>query len=148
MKNITGCEYAQKIKSSKQDKNLEPHISGCAECQEAQKISGWMRKFAAQTQPPQNLPAPGFLLFKARLLQKQTAAAQAVQPIFWMQIAALFLLVLTGGWLALKAETLFGSILQETFSSLLSAAPFFILGVIGAVVICFGFNYLLHKRSE
>jgi hypothetical protein len=148
MKKITGCEYASKIKSSKQDKNLEPHIAVCAECQEAQKISAWMQKFSAQTQPPQNLPAPGFLLFKARLLQKQSAAGRAVQPIFRMQIAALIFLILTSGWLVLKVEMPIGLILKETFFSLLSAAPFLILGIIGAIVICFAFNYLLHKSSE
>lgn len=148
MKKITGCEYANKIKFSKQDKNLEPHIAGCAECQEAQKISGWMQKFAAQTAAPQSLPAPGFLLFKARLLQKQSAATRAAEPIFRMQIVALFLLILTSIWLALKVETQIGLILKETFLSLLSAAPFLILGVVGAMVICFAFNYLLHKSSK
>src|SRR5688500_15426722 len=110
MKNITGCEYAGKIKSLKQDKNLRRHIAVCAECQEAQKISAWMQEFSAQTATPQNLPAPGFLLFKARLLQKQTAAARAAQPIFWMQIAVLILLILPGGWLVLKVKTPIGLI--------------------------------------
>ena len=148
MKKITGCEYANRIKSSKQDKNLELHIAGCAECQQSQKVSEWMTNFAAQTQQTQNLPAPGFLLFKARLLQKQSALTRAVQPIFWMQIVALFLLVLLSGWLVLKVEMPISSILKEIFLILLSVAPFLIPGVAGAIVICFGFNYLLHKTKE
>ena len=147
MKKITGCEYANKIKSSKQDKNLEPHVAGCAECQEAQKVSVWMQKFAAEIQPPENLPAPGFLLFKARLLKKQSAAERAAQPIFLMQFAALILIVLTSGLVVLKVETPIGSILKVTFLSLASVAPLFIFGAISAILICLGFAYLLRKAK-
>ncbi len=147
MKKITGCEYANKIKSSKQDKTLELHIAVCAECQQSQKVFDFMQKFAAQTQPP-NLPAPGFLVFKARILQKQSAAIRAVQPIFWMQIAASVLFISAIGWFLGKSQTPISSILKETFLSLLSVAPLFILGVVSAVLICFAFAYFLRETKE
>ena len=147
MKRIKGCEYANKIKSSKQDKTFEPHIAGCAECRESQKVFDFMQKFAAQTQPPQNLPAPGFLIFKARILQKQSAANRAILPIFWMQMAASVLLVLTIGWFLGKSQTPIISILKETFLSFLSVAPLFIFGVISAVLICAGFAYFLREKK-
>ena len=147
MKKITGCEYANKIKSSKQDKTLALHIAGCAECRQTQKVFNFMQKFAAQTQPQQNLPAPGFLIFKARLLQKQSAGMRVIQPIFWMQIIAVILLVSASGWFLLKGDTPIGSILKETFLSLLAVAPLFVFGVTGAVLICWAFNYFL-RRNE
>lgn len=148
MKKLTGCQYAAEINSSKQDKHLRQHIAGCPECQEAQKVSDWMRKFAAQTAAPQNLPAPGFLLFKGRLLQKQSAATRAAEPIFWMQIVALFLLILTSIWFALKVEMPIASILKEIFFSLLSVAPLLIFGVISAILICLGFAHFLRETKK
>jgi len=148
MKKTTGCEYANKIKSSKRDKNLELHIAGCAECQQSQKVFDFMQKFAAQSEPPQNLPAPGFLMFKARILQKQAALKRAVQPIFWMQIAASVLFVTTIGWFLGRSQTPIISILKGTLLSLLSVAPLFVIGAVSAVVICFAFNYFLHKANK
>ena len=147
MKKLTGCEYANKIKFSKEDKNLELHIAGCGECQQTRKVFDFMQKFAAQTPPPQNLPAPGFLIFKARILQKQTAANRAVQPIFRMQMAASVLFVSVIGWFLGKSPTPITSILKEAFLSLLSAAPLFIFGVISAVLICAAFAYFLREKK-
>lgn len=147
MKKLTGCEYANKIKSSKQDKTFELHIAGCAECQQTQKVFDFMQKFAAQTEPPQNLPAPGFLIFKARILQKQTAVNRAVQPIFRMQIAASVLFVSATGWFLGKSPIPITSILKETFLSFLSVAPLLIFGVISAVLICAAFAYFLREKE-
>ena len=121
---------------------------GDRELQETQMIDAWMQKFAGQTALPQNFSAPGFFLFKARLIEKQSAAARAVQPIVRMRIASAVIFALAIGWLLLKSQTPIGSLMKETFSSLLSVAPLFIVGAVSAVVICFAFNYFLHKANK
>ena len=121
---------------------------GDHELQEKQMIDAWMQKFAGQTALPQNLSAPGFLLFKARLIEKQSAAARAVQPIVRMRIASAVIFALAIGWLLLKNQTPIGSLMKETFSSLLSVAPLIVLSVMSAVLICFAFAYFLRETKE
>ena len=121
---------------------------GDRELQETQMIDAWMQKFAGQTALPQNLSAPGFFLFKARLIEKQSAAARAVQPIVRMRIASAVIFALAIGWLLLKSQTPIGSLMKETFSSLLSVAPLIVLSVMSAVLICFAFAYFLRETKE
>ena len=118
------------------------------ELQETQMVDDWMRKFAGQTALPQNLSASGFLLFKARLIEKQSAAARAVQPIVRMQIASAVIFALAIGWLLLKSQTPLGSLMKETFLSLLSVAPLIVLGVMSAVLICLAFAYFTRETKE
>lgn len=148
MKRINGCADAQKL--GQHDENLELHIAGCAECRQSQRVGVWMQKFAAATEPSANLPAPGFLLFKARLLKKQSAAERAVQPIVWMRIIAVVLLAATTGWLLIKSEAPTGSIVKETIMSFSPVAPLFFFVVIGAALFCLAFAYFLReaKTSE
>lgn len=152
MKKINGCRDARQIRRQAmrhgQDKNLERHVAECSECQKSREVFDWMRGFAEQTALPQNLPAPGFLLFKARLIDKQSAARHAVQPVIRMQIASAVIFALAIGWLLLKSQTPVGSLMKETFLSLLSVAPLFIIGVMSAILICFIFRYFLRETKE
>jgi hypothetical protein len=134
MKNLNGCREAKKITGVE---SLEIHIAGCAECAEAQKVAVWMQKFAAQTAPPENLRAPGFLLLKARLSRKQADASRAVKPIVWMQAASILMFVLGVVWLDIKIDAPILSALTGTFNLLVSVAPLFIVALSGALLICF-----------
>lgn len=148
MKKLTGCQYEQKVRGGATgDKNLEIHIAGCPECQESQKISDWMQKFAVQTPKPQNLPAPGFLMFKSRLIEKQSAVKRAVQPIVWAQIISALIVVLGIVYLQIKSEMPIGEILSQTFALLSSIAPLFIFSLISAALICFAFAYFLRETK-
>jgi hypothetical protein len=115
---------------------------------EIQTADAWMQKFAEQTALPQNLPAPGLLLFKARLIEKQSAVIRAVQPIIRAQIASVLIFALGAGWLLLKSRMQIGSLLKETFLSLSSVATLFVLGVSSAVLICLAFAYFLRETKE
>ncbi len=152
MKKIIYCRNAEKIRNEaagdKQDKSLERHIAECAECGKLQRASDWMQKFSAATAPPQNLPAPGLLLFKARLIEKQSAAIRAVQPIVRAQIASVLIFVLGTVWVLLKSRMQIGSLLKETFLSLSSVATLLVLGVSSAVLICLVFAYFLRETKE
>jgi hypothetical protein len=148
MNKIIYCRNAQKINQSNDDKNLERHFAECAECRKSQEVFDWMRELAAQTAPPQNLHAPGFLLFKAKLIEKQSAAARAVQPIVRMQIASAVIFASAIAWLLVKSQPPFGSLLKETFLSLSSVAPLFILAAASAVLICFAFAYFLRETKK
>ena len=127
------------------DNQIQP--DGDPELQKTQMVDDWMRKFAGQTALPQNLHAPGFLLFKARLIEKQSAADRAVQPIVRTQIAAAVIFALAIGWLPLKGQTPFGSLMKETFLSLLSVTPVIILGVMLALLICLAFAYFMRETK-
>jgi hypothetical protein len=131
-----------------QNSSNQMQYNGDHELQETQMVDAWMRKFAGQTALPQNSTAPGFLLFKARLIEKQSAAARAVQPLVRMQIASVVIFALAIGWLLLKSQTPVGSLMKETFSSLLSVAPLIVLGVMSAVLICLAFAYFLRETKE
>ena len=152
MNKLTGCEYEQKVRrqaiENRQDENFRMHIAGCPECQESQRVSDWMREFAAQTPKPQNLRAPGFLLFKARLIEKQTAVRRAIRPIVWAQIASVLIVLSAMVYLQLKSRMPIGEFLGETFASLSPIAPLFVFSLIVAAFICSGFAYFLRKTRH
>ena len=151
MKKTDYCEKAKKNYWEAMDepnKNLARHVADCPECRRLQKVNDWMQKFAAQTAPPKNLPAPGFLIFKARLIEKQAAATRAVLPIFWAQIASILVFAVGVGWLLLKGETSIGGLLKEAFLSLSTLAPLLAVGAASAVLICSVFAYLLRRTEK
>jgi hypothetical protein len=148
MKKTNGCREAEKIGRDGRGENLETHIDACAECLEARKVAEWMQKFAAQTAPPQNLRAPGFLLLKARLSRKQADANRAVKPIAWMQATAIVMLLLGVVWLEIKIDAPIFSTLSETFALLASVSPLFIFAIAGAALICFAFAYKMRGRKN
>jgi hypothetical protein len=150
MKGLMNCQLAEKILNSaaSDGENLETHIAICSECQEARRVSDWMQNFAALSSKPQNLPAPGLLLFKSRLVEKQTAARRAVRPIFWMQIVSALIVGLAVVYLQAKNSTSISEIFRETFASLSSVAPMFALSLLGAALICYGFAYSLRPKRK
>ena len=132
----------------KKDGQNQTNQIGLGSDRDTQVVDDWIQRFAAQTAPPQNLPAPGLLLFKARLTEKQSAAIRAVQPIIRAQIASVLIFALGAGWLLLKSRMQIGSLLKETFLSLSSVATLFVLGVSSAVLICLVFAYFLRETKE
>jgi hypothetical protein len=143
------CKYEEKTRNGAlRDEDFKIHISGCAECRETQRVSDWMQKFAAQVAPPQNLRTPGFLLLKARVIEKQSAASRAVQPIFWMQIASILMIIPGIIWLEIKSDTPILPVLTGAFASLSSVAPIFFFGVISAALICFAFAYKIRGTKH
>lgn len=152
MKKNNYCGKAEKILNrtalAEQNKNLELHIAGCAECRRLQAFSVWMQKLAAQTAAPENLPAPGFLLFKAKLIEKQFTVARAVQPIVWAQIASVAVFASAIVFFLLKSKMPVGGLLKDAFSSLSTVAPLLILSAAGFVLICGAFAYFLRRTQE
>lgn len=115
---------------------------------ETQIVSDWMQKLAGQTELPRQLPTPGFLLFKARLIEKQSAAARVLRTIAGMQIVSVGVFALGIGWLLLKSQLPIGLLLKKTFLSLSSVAPLLICGIITAALICLAFAHFLSKTTE
>jgi hypothetical protein len=146
------CQHEQKIRSrlikGEAGDNLESHIANCAECRESQKIFDWMQNFAGQTEPLQNLPAAGLLLFKARLVKKQITARRAVQPIALMQIASIILFALAVGFVLIKARAPVVSMLAETFLSLRSVVPLVFFSLLIAAFACAAFAYFLSGAKK
>ena len=137
------CEQAQKLR----DKDLEAHIAACDDCREAEKVSAWMQKFALRS-APRVLPAPGFILFKARLARKRVARNRAVKPIVWTQIFSALLVGLAFVYLQTVESFSIGGILNQTLARLKPLAPFMVLGLMSADLICSAFAYFLRETKK
>ncbi len=149
MKKLTGCQYEQKIRQgvAAENKNLETHMTGCPECRESQKVHDWMQKFKAQTPQPQTLPTPGFLLFKSRLVKKQSAAKRAVQPIVWAQIGSVGFAFAAIIYVQVETRLLLGEIFTETFNLLSSITLLFILSLAVGALVCLSFAYFIREMK-
>ena len=137
------CEQAQNL----QGKHLEAHVAACDDCREAETTSAWMRKLAANT-APRALPAPGLILFKARLNQKRAAASRAVKPIVWAQAFSALLVGATFVYLQTIESFSLGALLNQTLTRLKPLIPFFIFGLMSAGLICSVFAYLLRETKK
>ncbi len=113
-----------------------------------QKISEWMQTMAEQTAPPRDLPTPGLLLFKARLIEKRIAAARAIRSLVWMRTAALAVFFLASLWLVSSGRSPLAPLFRDTLSSLMSVAVLFIFGAIAATAICLGFALILRRTND
>lgn len=135
--------------NDERNEKFEFHVARCAECGNLQKISARMQKFAADTAAlPLNLPAPGLILFKARLLEKQSAVERATQPIIKAQIASAIIFAAAICWLLVTGKTIAVSVFTETFRGLLTVAPLIVLAAVGAGLICLAFAYFLRGIKE
>lgn len=107
-----------------------------------------MREFAAVTSAPQNLPAPGLLLFKARLVEKQSEASRALQPVVFARATSATIFLLVVGWLLLKSQSPISFLIKEAFRSLSAVAPLLVSGIAIGSLICLAFAYFLRDAKE
>lgn len=142
-----GCEYEARVTRGERDDRLEAHISGCEHCREAGRVSAWMRGLAEQTSP-RNLPAPGFLLFKARLSKKHSDTARALLPVAAMQTAAVLLFIAAGAWLVTKSGLPVGTAMTETLRSFSATAPLLFLGAVSGILLCLAAAYFLRDPKK
>ncbi len=133
------CEFekvvVKELTQEIQNEKLALHVKECPECREVLKIAIWMQNFAAATAPKRVLPTGGFLLWKAKLIEKQSAGKRAAQPIVWTQTTAILLAVITTAWLAIKNQSKFSTVIENFSASFeLIAAPFLIAFVFAAAI--------------
>jgi hypothetical protein len=88
----TTCVYEQFVveaaKSGQWSEPLRSHFAGCALCQESLQVSMWMQDFAETADEARELPDPRLIWLKARLAQRQAAAAEALRPLeFFNRVA-------------------------------------------------------------
>ncbi len=133
------CEFEQKIVREfsgwKDSPELSAHVASCANCREALKVATWMRTSArAESQLPP-LPTPGFLWWKAQIIQKQTAARRATQPLVWAQVIAFALAAAAFTGILIIIPEQFASVWKYFSESLeLVAAPLLISFLCGGIV--------------
>ena len=91
---------------------------------------------ARQRSPsPASIPKPGFIWWKAQLVERQKKAERAAQPLAWMQAAAAILVAAGILWLLIKNPDSFGSTWQTLADSLnLVGAPLLIVLTCAAAV--------------
>lgn len=82
------------------DEDALSHIEACANCRETLRVARCLHALAiASASETPALPAAGLILWKARLIEKQLAAARATQSISITQaIAAAVAVVTLLGW--------------------------------------------------
>jgi hypothetical protein len=117
------------------DAQWKRHAVGCTDCSELLVVTEWMSTLAARTAIPRELPTAGFLLVKARILQKQTAAEWAERPVYMMIILAGILLAAVTLGLAVETETRVGKILIDAVGLISSFAGVIFFGTIMVAVV-------------
>lgn len=145
------CEFEERIVKGAMAKSpnqkIATHLAQCADCREALRVAGWMQTFAA-TSEPKNLPKPGFIRWKAQIVEKQAAANRATKPMMWAQTFTVVSVAATVVWLLFGNHTGFSTTFQALFESFeLVAAPFLICFVCAAFV-CLTFFYKWREPSK
>lgn len=145
------CEYEQSLvkglASGKQNKELAAHLSGCPDCREALKIAGWMQAFAAGSQP-QALPKPGFIRWKAQLIEKRSKAEQATRPIVWTQMATVVLVAAAVVWGLATNQSQLAPTAKVLFESLELVATPLLIGFSCAVFACLAFAFKWRQPAK
>jgi ABC-type anion transport system duplicated permease subunit len=117
------------------DDQWRRHAVDCPDCSEFLAVTEWMSTLAERTTIPRELPTAGFLLVKARILQKQTAAERAERPVYVMIVLAGILLAAVTLGLAAETETRVGTILIDAVSLISAFAGVIIFGTIMVAVV-------------
>src|SRR6185369_109199 len=110
----------------------------CPDCHELQAVIDWMTSLAENTDISRDLPAPGYLLFKAQIRERLANADRVALPIQAMTAVAGLLLVAL-----FLAESRVSSIminalgLLASFAGLIGFAATIVL-IAGAIAIYFG----------
>lgn len=126
------CKYADVVP---RDDAWKLHSRECPECREVERVAVWMEGFAAEAPLPKYLPSPGFLMFKARIRKKQLDAARATEPFYFTIAFGALLFGSSIGWILLRAETRFGTIMGQALSLLSGYAGFILLGLVLAILL-------------
>src|SRR5947208_713308 len=112
--NVNQCEFEDRIRAGSAEgvsEELKQHVAACPACTESFRVQSWMRRFSGETADA-NLPAAGFLLFKARLMERQSAARAALRPIAIMKIAAA--IIAGTAWIVLESIGGAGTIVSKS----------------------------------
>lgn len=145
------CEFEQQVKQlagrHSENTGMRRHLAGCPACRETAKIAGWMHRFASETNGPQDLRPAGSILFKARLIEKQTAVRRALLPIMWMKALAAGLAVSGLVILQLTGSSAGGPIVAASFRAFAVIAPLAIIAVICAALLCVGVERLFRDAK-
>ena len=111
-------------------------------------VDDWMREMASMTTPIHDLPAPGLILFKSRLAERQLAAKRAALPIAVMRIAAVILMALIVLWLFVRDPLSIGSLLGQSLASIIVLLPILLAAGVFAAAICFGLSRYMSDEGS
>jgi hypothetical protein len=128
------CELANERIA--RDEQWHRHASACPDCRDLMSVAEWMTRLADNTKATKGIPAPGYLLFKARIQERRSAVDRAARPIYAMSVAAgiLFIAAVTG--LFIGVETRFASILINGLSLLSSYAGMIVVAAVIVAAAC------------
>lgn len=142
----TNCEFEpQTIKAVKSgfaaSEEISAHIKSCAACRETAKVAAFFQRNLRNEQPPQNLPAAGFLWWKSKIIEKRRRAERVAQPILIAQIAAAAAVFATCLWF-LTSKSAQSDSLDAAVGRTLASVESFVLPL-AAGIVCFAFACLL-----
>jgi len=119
------------------DEKWRRHAADCGDCREVLSVAEWMTNLAAATPPAIELPSASYLLFKARIQERRSAADRSVRPVHAMMIGACILFFAAAGiGVILGRETRFGWIMADAFELLGEFAGLILLAAAIVAVIC------------
>ena len=140
------CELANA--NGVKDERWRRHAAGCVDCGELLKIVEWMSAAAEKTVPRRPLPAAGFLMVKARVRERRSAAERAARPIYATTIAMGILLAAATVGLLLKAETPVGALMVDAVGLLASYAAAILFGAVIVAAVCGAVAYVGNFSDE
>jgi hypothetical protein len=146
------CELARE--QVIRDDRWRRHASGCSDCREILAVAEWMTTLSGSTAVTRDLPAAGYLLFKAQMQKRRSDADRAALPIHAMIIVAGILIAGTMIGIMFGAETRLGSIMIDAITLLSSYAGVMVSGAMIVAVVCAAAGYFgnltkdMNRRSR
>jgi len=126
------------------DENWRRHALNCEECGEILSTGEWVSRLATQTSTA-GLPAPGFLLAKARIRARRSAVEHAAIPIYSMACVAVGLLVISAT-VMFMTEIRFAEIMTNAISLIVSYLALIAAGTLISAVIYYATSYLVRTN--
>lgn len=154
MKNLNGCDFepqlVKAIKKGNANEQISAHLNACPDCQETARIVSFFQRELAREPLASNLPAAGFLWWKAKLREKKVAAERAARPIIIAQTIAVFAIFFSGIYLIGVFSSDIETILSRTFASMEPVMFPLLIGIIIfaflAAILIFALNRLMPEK--
>ena len=128
------------------DEKWQRHASNCIECSEVLKVGQWMNSLSAATAVP-TLPTVGFLMVKARIRQKQSAARNAARPLNVMAAFAGTILTLSVVLLFVN-KTRVSSAMLGALGMIAWFGGILLAGTVIAAAVCAATAYIMRETGS
>ena len=134
------CDLA--LMRNVRDEQWRLHAASCSDCRDVLTVSEWMNTLAGRTSLSRALPAAGYLVVKARIQQKHSAASRAAAIPRYAIVFVIGILLTTVAAAAFGGETRFGSVMADALRLLSVHAAELIIALLIVTLVGLAAAYL------